>query len=135
MRRVKKRPGTMISKKRHTLLLSLSETVPHTDIINSLRTSDYHLLESQTSEYILQKLNEHPDIDLILMTLDVPGMNGIETILAIRKKDIKIPIILFLHHVTIDSVRLALQLGCTEVLQSPVSKESLDAVILKYLKN
>ncbi len=125
----------MISKKTHSLLIALSETVPRADIINSLRTSDYHLLESTTRAEILQTLDEYPEIELILTTIDIAGKSCIETILAIRKKDIKIPVILFLHHVTIDSVRLALQLGCTEVLQSPVSKESLDAVILKYLKN
>lgn len=125
----------MISKKDHTLLVAINETIPPAEIVNSLRTSKYNLLESQTGEDILQKLCDHQEIDLILMSIDVPGMNGINTILAIRKQHIKTPIILLLNHLTIESIRLASQIGCNEVLQSPVSNESLEAVILKYLKN
>ena len=125
----------MISKNTHSILVAHSETTPHADIINSLRASKYNLLEPKTGGEIIQALCEHPEIDLILITIDFSGMNGIETILAIRKQDIKIPIILLFNHVTIESVRLALQIGCNEVLQSPVSNESLEAVILKYLKN
>jgi len=125
----------MISKNTHSILVALSETTPHVDIINSLRASKYNLFEPKTGGDIIQALYEHPEIDLILITIDFSGMNGIETILAIRKQDIKLPIILLFNHVTIESVRLALQIGCNEVLQSPVSNESLEAVILKYLKN
>ena len=125
----------MNSKNTHSILVALSETTPHVDIINSLRASKYNLLEPKTGGDIIQALYEHPEIDLILITIDFSGMNGIETILAIREQDIKLPIILLFNHVTIESVRLALQIGCNEVLQSPVSNESLEAVILKYLKN
>ena len=123
----------MISKKAHTLLTALSESVPNTEMINSLRTSEYNLLESKTGGEILQTLCEHSEIDLILITIDISGMDGIETILAIRKQYIKIPIILLLNHVTIESVRLAQNIGCNEIIQTPVDQKTLKAIILKYL--
>jgi two-component system response regulator AtoC len=123
----------MILKKAHTLLIALSESVPHTEMINSLRTSEYNLLESKTGGEILQTLCEHSEIDLIMITVDISGMDGIETILAIRKQYIKIPIILLLNHVTIESVRLAQNIGCNEIIQAPVDHKTLEAIILKYL--
>jgi CheY-like chemotaxis protein len=123
----------VILKKAHTLLIALSESVPHTEMINSLRSSEYNLLESKTGGEILQTLCEHSEIDLILITIDISGMYGIETILAIRKQYIKIPIILLLNHVTIESVRLAQNIGCNEIIQTPVDQKTLKAIILKYL--
>jgi DNA-binding NtrC family response regulator len=68
-----------------------------------------------------------------MITVDISGMDGIETILAIRKQYIKIPIILLLNHVTIESVRLAQNIGCNEIIQAPVDHKTLEAIILKYL--
>lgn len=81
----------------------------------------------------LNFLRENP-VDLAIVDLMMPGINGVETILQIRKENLtQAPIIAF---TAIDDPQLhddALEAGCSSVLTKPCPTDRLVREIRKYL--
>lgn len=76
------------------------------------------------------------EYDMIIMDILMPGMNGIDTAIEIRKKDAaycsEIPIVAW----TVDNVGSSLdyyEAGMDDVLQKPVQLETLKKMLTKYL--
>jgi PAS domain S-box-containing protein len=74
------------------------------------------------------------DIDLILMDLKMPIMNGFEATKIIKKSFPKIPIIAQTAYSTSDDKNKASDAGCDDFISKPISKDILKAVLNKYLK-
>ena len=72
-------------------------------------------------------------VDLILMDLHMPEMNGSEAALALRQANITIPIIAFTAAVVAEEIDKALAYGMNGYLTKPVNKTELHAVLTKYL--
>jgi CheY-like chemotaxis protein len=73
--------------------------------------------------------------DLILMDVEMPRMNGIETCQALRKNAStrRIPIILLTMRSEESIVKQGIDSGCTEYMVKPVNEEKLAVVVKKYL--
>src|SRR5258706_14725958 len=56
---------------------------------------EYHLLFADSGEAALGVLQQQPDVDVILLDIQMPGMDGFETATAIKKIEVlrDIPII------------------------------------------
>ncbi len=82
--------------------------------------------EAKSGTEGLEKLRE-VDVDLVLMDLEMPRMNGFETIKNIRHilglKDL--PIMVVSGSVDRPSLQKVLELGITEVLVKPIKMELL----------
>ncbi len=65
------------------------------------------------------------EIDLILMDLKMPGMDGIEATKIIRKTDQKIPIIAQTAFAFPGDKELAKEAGCTDYISKPIQRKDL----------
>ena len=63
----------------------------------------------------------------------MPYMNGIETILAIRQKDKKIPIIALSANVFEEDKKEAIKSGADDFLAKPVEEKEILLILEKYL--
>ncbi len=63
------------------------------------------------------------EIDLILLDVEMPGMDGFETCLAIRNlaRGAHVPIVMLTSHDEIESVRRAFEVGATDFVMKPVN--------------
>lgn len=68
-------------------------------------------------------------VDLVLTDMKMPHMDGLDTILAIKKLDPGIPIVLMTGFAMEDRVRRALELAPTACLKKPFMIEELASVI------
>jgi CheY-like chemotaxis protein len=74
----------------------------------------------------------HPDIDLVLMDLKMPEMDGLEAVNIIRSFRHDLPIIaVTAHAITVDPEQ-AIAAGCTDYLSKPVSVSQLTQLVNKY---
>ncbi len=81
----------------------------------------------------LEFSQNNPDIDLILMDLQLPDINGLEVTKEIRKQNKHIPIIAqTAHAMTIDRQR-CLQAGCNDYIPKPIRKQDFIAVVGQYI--
>jgi DNA-binding response OmpR family regulator len=124
-----------MKKPEHTLLFALKKSSSEMYLVEALQKSPYDLLITQTGEETIRVYNDHPTIDLIIITSDLPGKDAFETVDEICKNNASVPVILLSDFVTINTIRLALGIGCSEILQTPVETITLEGILHKYLNN
>ncbi|MCF6181616.1 PAS domain S-box protein [Lutibacter sp.] len=78
--------------------------------------------------------HSNSNIDLILMDLKMPVLNGFEATKIIKAIHPKIPIIAQTAYSTDDDKKRTFNAGCNEFISKPISKENLLEVLGKYLK-
>ncbi|MBN1251666.1 MAG: PAS domain S-box protein [Bacteroidales bacterium] len=76
---------------------------------------------------------KHSDIDIILMDIQMPVMDGFEATKQIKKLKSKLPIIAQTAHAMVDDKYKALEAGCDDYISKPINKEELIAKILKLV--
>ena len=69
------------------------------------------------------------EYDVIVLDLRMPGMDGLATLDAIRRRDAFTPVILLTGQIDLDRVTLALKAGAAEVLLKPCPAETLVSAI------
>ena len=81
----------------------------------------------------IEKFNEIKNIDLILMDLDMPEMNGYETTKIIKKLNKTIPIIAQTAYSLKEDRERAKKFGFNDFITKPIKKLDLIKILLKYL--
>ncbi len=93
-----------------------------------LENSKYQITEAKNGEEAVEFVrNQHYDI--ILMDMQMPVMDGYDAVKAIRQfeegLEVKVPIIALTAHGTSLEKNRCLEIGCTDFLSKPVSKNLL----------
>lgn len=76
---------------------------------------------------------QHPDIDLVLMDIQMPVMNGYEATRQIRQFNKVVVIIVQAAFDLIGDKEKAIEAGCNDYIAKPIKKDELHALIQKYL--
>lgn len=63
-------------------------------LLESLLSKGVNILEAENGWEALDRLQEHPDIDVILLDIQMSGINGIDTLREIRKRGIRVPVVI-----------------------------------------
>jgi PAS domain S-box-containing protein len=83
----------------------------------------------------IEHIKSTPDIDLVLLDMQMPEMNGIETTAEIRKIRKNLPIIAQTAFIFNDDKDIILEAGCDACLIKPIRKEHLLTVMSSFLKS
>ncbi|HKK59955.1 MAG TPA: ATP-binding protein [Salinivirga sp.] len=81
-----------------------------------------------------QAVDENPDIDLILMDLQMPEMNGYEAAAYIKDKKPHIPIIAQTAFMMANEDEKCFKIGCNDFLSKPIRPRQLLKTIGKHFK-
>ncbi|HEY3369971.1 MAG TPA: PAS domain S-box protein [Prolixibacteraceae bacterium] len=82
----------------------------------------------------VEACRENPDIDLVLMDISMPEMNGYEATRQIRQFNSKIIIIAQTAHALNGDSEMALEAGCNDHISKPIKKAELVGLMQKYFK-
>ena len=77
----------------------------------------------------------NPDIDLVLMDIQMPGINGYEATRQIRQFNKKVIIIAQTAFALEGDNKKAVEAGCNDYIAKPIKKEEVLAMIKKYFGN
>ena len=77
---------------------------------------------------------ENENIDLVLMDIQMPGMDGFDASTAIKKTRPDLPIIAQTAHAIDGGREKGLDSGCDEYIVKPININKMYATIDKYLK-
>lgn len=114
-------------------ILVVDDIKENRDLITWLLNS-YNFKTLQASSGIeALEIYKKEKIDLIFMDILMEGMNGIETILAIREKDKKIPIVALSANVFEEDKKEAIKSGANDFLAKPVEEKEIFLILQKYL--
>lgn len=81
----------------------------------------------------LKQVGQHP-VDLVLMDVVMPGMNGLDTYRAIKHLRPQTPVVMMTGHKMDHLVKEALQEGILAVLQKPVDPAAIVGIVLTVLR-
>lgn len=80
----------------------------------------------------LDVFEKNPDINLILVDIKMPGMNGLDVTRIIRKENSEVIIIAQTAYAMSGDRELAIEAGCNDYLTKPLSKTGLERLINNY---
>lgn len=72
--------------------------------------------------------------DLVLLDLEMPGIDGIKTLEIIRKIDKDLSVILLSAHLTKDSIKKAVKLGISSYIEKSFKLDEIKFAVKKALK-
>lgn len=91
-----------------------------------LEDEGYHVITASSGESALIKYSESSP-DVVLLDVWMPGMDGIETLKALKKKNKDVCVIMISGHSNIDTAVNAIKMGAYDFLEKPLS---LDKVLI-----
>ena len=92
-----------------------------------------NIIRAVSGEEAIQIYYGNPDIDLIIMDINLPVLNGIKATQIIRESNTDIPIIIYSAcsvHFIIEKAKLA---GCSEFIPKPIAINDFLNKIIHYL--
>lgn len=97
-----------------------------------LKSEGYDVRKAGSGEESLQLANEDLP-DLVLCDIKMPGMDGIETLDALKRLSSDIEVVMLTAHSTVESAVAAMKLGAADYLKKPFDVDELKIVIEKIL--
>jgi DNA-binding NtrC family response regulator len=86
----------------------------------------YGVLQAGTAEQALEVLkNPNRPVDLVILDLKLPGMNGLDALRQIREDDVTrdLPVIVISGHATVHDAVAAIKLGATDFFEKPLNRD------------
>ena len=87
-----------------------------------------------TGEGCLQHLTKH-NVDLVLLDIKLPGMDGVETLKMIRNQGLDVSVIMMTAFEDIKTVIVSMKMGAFDYLVKPLDIEELEVIVEKALEN
>jgi PAS domain S-box-containing protein len=94
-----------------------------------------NVIMARSGPEAIRIITDTPDMDVILLDMQMPGMNGIEVTREIRKIRKSIPIIAQTAFIFENDKDIILEAGCDACLIKPIRKEHLLTVMSGFISN
>ncbi len=100
----------------------------------ALRKSQAKILWAKNGDEAIKMLNENIDIiDLVLLDLNLPGLNGFEVLKYLREVDTELPVIVQTAYLFSGERKTSLSMGANGFISKPVQLNDLLNNIARYL--
>lgn len=93
------------------------------------------VLLARSGHEAIDTIRKSDDIDVVLLDMQMPGMNGIDTTREIRKIRKTLPIIAQTAFIFEDDKDIIIEAGCDACLIKPIRREHLLTVMSSFLKS
>lgn len=104
------------------------------EVISGMLDKSYiEVLYAKDGYKAVEKVQKNEDISLIIMDINMPEMNGWETIRQIRETRPDVPIIVHTAYSLVGEKEKMDELNCNDYLLKPLNTKSLIAVLKKHL--
>jgi putative two-component system response regulator len=116
-------------------ILVVDDVPDNIRLIVDLLKESYTVLIANSGEKALDVLSKHTDVDLILLDIMMPGMNGIDVLNEIHKDAAlaKIPVVFLTADARGDTLWNGFELGAKDYILKPIVPEILQARVAQYL--
>jgi DNA-binding NtrC family response regulator len=101
-------------------ILLVDDEVPFVDtMIKRLTKRNMDVLPAYGGEEALKKLAENKRVEVVILDVKMPGMDGIETLKEIKKTFPLVEVIMLTGHATVESAIDGMKLGAFDYLMKP----------------
>jgi CheY-like chemotaxis protein len=103
--------------------------------VYTLQKISYEVLHAKTGVEAIAACRNNPDLDLVLMDIKMPDMDGYEATHQIRQFNTDIIIIAQTAYAFSGDREKAIEAGCNDYISKPIKKAELMELIQKYFNN
>ncbi len=121
-------------KRRPRILIVDDDDVSTLYLTLVLEQLDCAILLSSTGASAVELCRKNPDIDLILMDIRMPGINGYEATRAIREFNRSVIIIAQTAYALMTDRELAYEAGCNNFISKPIAGDDLLSMVKDALQ-
>ena len=108
------------------IVLLVDDEAPFVDTMTKrLAKRKLTVFKSYSGEEALETLKENSQIDLVILDVKMPGMDGIETLKEIRKEFPLVEVIMLTGHATVETSIEGMRLGAFDYLMKPCDMDVL----------
>jgi len=133
-----KRSNTSIGEAPQTLKLNIliADDDETSEMLITITVKDFskEVVKARNGAEAVELCRSRPDLDLILMDIQMPELNGYEATRQIRKFNKDIVIIAQTAYGLSSDREKALEAGCTDYIAKPINKKALLSLIQKYIQ-
>lgn len=117
-----------------TILLIEDDESNRNFIEKVLEPTKARVISCSNGEVGMNNYQTHPEIDLILLDLKLPGKSGFDIIREVRLKDKKLPIIVQTAYAWTGDKEKAIEIGSSDYYTKPIDKDSFLSILKNYLE-
>jgi DNA-binding NtrC family response regulator len=93
-------------------------------MVKRLKRRNYQVETSTSGHGALDFIRENP-VDLVILDVQMPGMDGIETLSEIKRIDPSIGVVMLTGHANIEAAIAGMELGAFDYLMKPMNFDEL----------
>jgi len=93
-------------------------------VIKRLRKRGVNAIGAENGEEALEKIEHHP-VDVVVLDVKMPGMDGIQTLREIKKNHPLVEVVMLTGHASIEVAIEGMELGAFDYLMKPVEIDEL----------
>ncbi|MGE5382416.1 MAG: response regulator [Omnitrophica WOR_2 bacterium] len=98
-----------------------------------LRHTNAEILWASSGQEAINIVRERKNIDIVLMDINMPGINGFDATIAIHSICEELPVIAQTAYVYDNEVELCYSAGCIDYISKPIDKNTLLEKISNFL--
>ena len=118
-----------------TILVAEDEPANFLFIEKIVNPTEVKILRAENGEEAIRLVDEHPEIDLVLMDIYMPGMDGFETTDLIKKMKPGLPVVAqTFYESQIDKEKVE-NASFDDFIRKPININKLLAIMEKYLRS
>ncbi len=107
-------------------ILLVDDEVPFVETMTKRLTKrGLKVASSLSGEKALQMIDSHRNLDVVILDVKMPGMDGVQTLQEIKKRFPLIEVIMLTGHATVESAVQGMKLGAYDYLMKPCDIDEL----------
>jgi CheY-like chemotaxis protein len=116
-----------------TILIAEDEEANFLYLKTALSRTGVKIIRAKTGKEAVDRVKENEDIDLVLMDIKMPEMNGIDATKEIKALNNNIKVIAQTAYAMEEDRILYFNAGCIDYLEKPIKRDLLLTVISKHI--
>ena len=122
------------SRSQHTILAVEDDDASFRFIQEVLNRNGLNAIRAMNGEEAIRLTKQNPEIELVLMDIKMPVMNGLDATREIKQLRPELPVIAETAYASEEDRQKSLDAGCDDFIPKPISKERLIELIHKYIQ-
>ena len=108
------------------LVMLVDDEVPFVEIMTKrLEKRSLQIISAYDGQEALEKLDKNRNVDVVILDVKMPGMDGIEALREIKKTHPLIEVIMLTGHATVETAIEGMRLGAYDYLMKPCEMDQL----------
>jgi len=100
-----------------------------------IREQAYEFVFAINGQHALDRLEEHPDVDIVLSDINMPEMDGLTLLTKLSEKNSILKSVMVSAYGDMDNIRTAMNRGAFDFVTKPVNFNDLELTIEKTIKH